>query len=298
MTKSASLTILALTLIAPTGRACNVPVFRYALEKWKPDLYQVYVFHRGALSKDDAALVKTLGKHGPGEDVASNLELNDVDLGKPTKETEKLYEAVGKPELPALVVQVQNLDRETVTIWSGKLEKNPVDRLVQSAARKELVKRLQAGETAVWVVLESGDKKKDDEAAALLEKELKRVSGKLKLPQLTDKIEDRLTPNGPPLKLSFSVIRVKKEDAAEEMLRWMLLKSEEDIAKRTEPMAFPVFGRGRTLGGLIGAGITAENIEEGCALLVAPCSCKFKNQSPGFDLLMSTDWEAIFAPKK
>ena len=36
----------------------------------------------------------------------------------------------------------------------------------------------------------------------------------------------------------------------------------------------------------------------GCALLVAPCSCKFKNQSPGFDLLMSTDWEAIFAPKK
>ena len=58
-----------------------------------------------------------------------------------------------------------------------------------------------------------------------------------------------------------------------------------------------VFGRGRCLGGVIGNGITADNIKEGAGLLVAPCSCKFKIQSPGFDLLISTDWEAIFQKK-
>ena len=73
-----------------------------------------------------------------------------------------------------------------------------------------------------------------------------------------------------------------------------LLKSEEGIEKRVEPMAFPVFGRGRTLGGLIGNGLTAENIADSSATLIAPCSCKFKFQSPGFDLLMIADWSAIF----
>src|SRR5881398_3287505 len=78
----ASLTVLAFLLIVPAAPACNVPVFRFALEKWKPDLYRVYVFHQGPLAKEHAALVKTLGKYGPGEDVPSNLELNVLDLDK------------------------------------------------------------------------------------------------------------------------------------------------------------------------------------------------------------------------
>jgi len=289
--------ILAALLPAPAAHACNVPVFRYALEKWKPDLYQVYVFHEGPLTKEQTALVKTLGKHGPGEDVASNMELNVVDLDK-DDEAKKLYTKLGKPALPCLAVQATNLDREVVTIWSGKLEEKAVQSLVQSPMRKELAKRLQAGETAVWLLLESGDKKQDDAAAALLEKELKRVAPKLKLPKLTADPADKLAENGPPLKLAFSVLRIKRDDPAEEMLRTMLLKSEEDIEKRKEPMAFPIFGRGRTLGGLIGAGLTGQNLEEGCGFLVQACSCKVKVQSPGFDLLLSTDWDAIFAPKK
>ncbi len=288
---------LLLVLAVAEARACNVPVFRYALEKWKPDLYQVHVFHRGPLTKDQQAAVKKLARHG--DEVVCNLDMTQVDLDKLDPDSkadaarQKLYASLGKPALPCLVVQADNLDRETVTIWTGKLESATIDLLVKSKARTEVAKRLKSGETAVWLLLESGDKKKDDEAAALLEKELKRLQEKLKLPKLTDDPADKLAP-GPPLKIAFSVLRVSRTDPAEEPLRMMLLRSEADIEKRTEPMAFPIFGRGRTLGGLIGAGLTAENISEGCAVLVAPCSCKFKFQSPGFDLLMSVDWNAIF----
>jgi hypothetical protein len=295
--KTLRLTLCAfLVLLVQPAQACNVPVFRYALERWKPDAYQVYVLHKGALTKEQAALVKTLGKYGRGEEVASNLEMTIVDLDKADESKQRLYAAAGKPALPCMVVQADNLDRETITFWTGKLESATIESLVRSTARSELTKRLKAGETAVWVLLESGDKKKDDAAAALLEKELKRLAGQLKLPKLTDNPEDRLA-TGPPLKIAFSVLRVRKDDTAEAMLRTMLLKSEEGIEKRTEPMAFPIFGRGRTLGGLIGAGLTAENINEGCAMLVAPCSCKFKFQSPGFDLLLTMDWDAIFEKK-
>ncbi|HUQ72324.1 MAG TPA: hypothetical protein VM165_22550, partial [Planctomycetaceae bacterium] len=34
------------------GWACNVPVFRYALEHWRPDPYRLTVLHRGPLDDD------------------------------------------------------------------------------------------------------------------------------------------------------------------------------------------------------------------------------------------------------
>src|SRR5262249_38105820 len=178
-----------------------------------PDLYRIYVFHQGPLTKEHAALVKTLGKYGPGEDVPSNLDLNVLDLDK-DDDAKKLHAKLGKPALPCLAVQATNLDREAGTIWSGKLEEKAVQALVQSPLRKELAKRLQAGETAVWLLLESGEKKKDDEAAAFLEKELKRVAAKLKLPKLTADPADKLAENGPPLKIAFSGLRVKGDDPA------------------------------------------------------------------------------------
>ncbi len=41
-------TTLALTVIATSSlvMACSVPVFRYALEHWRPDAYIAYVFTR------------------------------------------------------------------------------------------------------------------------------------------------------------------------------------------------------------------------------------------------------------
>ena len=55
------LTWLAVLLLAPAaGRACNVPVFRYALERWAADAYELVVFHREPLTTNQQALVASL----------------------------------------------------------------------------------------------------------------------------------------------------------------------------------------------------------------------------------------------
>src|SRR3569623_1484169 len=51
----------ALVMAACAGAAaCNVPVFRYALERWRPDPYRLTVFKRGTLSAADEAIVARL----------------------------------------------------------------------------------------------------------------------------------------------------------------------------------------------------------------------------------------------
>jgi hypothetical protein len=73
----------------------------------------------------------------------------------------------------------------------------------------------------------------------------------------------------------------------------MLVRAEPDLAERSDPMAFPVFGRGRALLPLVGPGITAENIRDSAAFLVGPCSCQIKELNPGFDLLLSAFWDQL-----
>ena len=46
--------------VAAIAQACNVPVFRFALERWRPDAYRLTVFHRGALTPSDRELLQTL----------------------------------------------------------------------------------------------------------------------------------------------------------------------------------------------------------------------------------------------
>jgi hypothetical protein len=166
--------------------------------------------------------------------------------------------------------------------------------LINSPARQELIRRLAAGETAVWLLLESGQRDADDAASALLESELVRLEQDLKLPELTTAPEDALLASTP-LKVDFSLLRVQRDDPAEQALVAMLLGSEPDLAERTDPMAFPIYGRGRALWGLIGAGITAQNIQDSAGFLVGPCSCEVKELNPGFDLLLSADWDTLLA---
>ena len=77
----------------------------------------------------------------------------------------------------------------------------------------------------------------------------------------------------------------------------MLLGSEEDLHDLDEPMAFPVFGRGRVLYALIGDGITTENVQQAGIDLTGPCTCTIKDQNPGVDLVMAVDWDGLVEQK-
>jgi hypothetical protein len=96
------------------------------------------------------------------------------------------------------------------------------------------------------------------------------------------------------LEPTFSLLRLPRSDPAEQVLVRTLLRSEPDLEGYTDqPIAFPVFGRGRVLCALVGPGINAETVEEVCAFLVGPCSCLVKADNPGFDLVMRADWKRV-----
>jgi hypothetical protein len=64
----------------------------------------------------------------------------------------------------------------------------------------------------------------------------------------------------------------------------------------SQPMAFPVFGRGRALYALVGKGIAPDVIEEACVFLTGGCQCTVKAQNPGVDLIMNVDWNNLVIP--
>ena len=122
------------------------------------------------------------------------------------------------------------------------------------------------------------------------------MAKKLKLPEVkTQDIQSGYLSIRPEdLKLSFSVVTLRAGDAAEKAFRETLLNSEDERKElQHEPMAFPVFGRGRALNALVGKGINADMIDEATAFLSGPCSCQVKRQNPGFDLLTSVDWDQL-----
>jgi hypothetical protein len=163
-----------------------------------------------------------------------------------------------------------------------------VEAVLDSPARREIARRLLAGHAAVWVFIECGDKAKDERALKVLAAELQKHNKALR-----QRIAQALGQDPASCQsVSFSILRVSRSDAAEQVLVNMLLKSEADLEKISgEPMAFPIFGRGRILYALAGRGINEDVIAEACGFLTNPCACEIKEENPGVDLLMAVDWD-------
>jgi len=281
--------ILFVVLPSSSIQACAVPVFKYALTYWAPDPYGVIVFHRGPLSTEQKLLVDRLQRASLGIDTRANVIVRMVNLaGSPDAEMQKLWEAQSGSEMPWMVLKYPRLSMISEDVWSGPLEGDAVEAILDSPVRKEIARHILEGKVAVWILLESGSKQQDDEAANLLETQLKKMSETLRIsvPELGG---DQFTESD--LSVSFSVLRLSRSDPDEKILVQMLLKSEWDLKTFSKPIAFPVFGRGRALYALVGDGITETNIEMACAFLVGWCSCQVKAQNPGVDLLMSVDWD-------
>ena len=286
--------------------ACSVPVFRYALERWPPDLYEVVVFHRGALTGPPRALVDRLEKMTATYDSPVNVAVKTVDLAEEVGEGRKiLWEAQEGAKLPWVVVRYPRIPDRSA--WSGPLEGAAIEAVLDSPVRREIGRRIARGDTAVWVLLESGDPAADDAASRLLDAELKKLVNVLEQPAPADDAgpkpepgsgpktrpaADPITDDTTPVAVAFSMLRLSRRDPAETVLVNMLLDSEPDLRTFDEPIAFPVFGRGRVLWALVGRGINESTILESGAFLAGPCSCVVKVENPGTDLLMTMDWEA------
>jgi hypothetical protein len=190
-----------------------------------------------------------------------------------------------------LVVALPWFSGDFQFVWSGPLSQESLDRVQHSPKREEILRRLLSGESAVWVLVQSEKPETDERALTSLKKELARQEGSLSLPELAEEDSRYLSPEGPPLKVAFSVLTLSREDPQEQVLVNALLQSEEDLAESQDPLAFPVYGRGRILYALVGSGINPENIEDACIFLTGACSCMVKSMNPGMDLLLASDWD-------
>ncbi|OAI53900.1 hypothetical protein AYO47_04065 [Planctomyces sp. SCGC AG-212-M04] len=282
---------LAVTLCTTAAFACNVPVFRYALEHWNPDAYRGVVFHRGPLPESLQKKLKTFLPGSP--DSPANLSIRTVDLdANPESADKELAASLKDAPLPQLVIRYPARHQIDAVLWKGAADDASLTSLLESPARQELLKRLLAGQTAVWVLIATGNATQDDAAELALEEELANLKKTLKLPERTDSPEDAIG-DGPELRVEFSVLRIAKDDAKEQPLVAMLMNAESDLAELNEPLVFPVFGRLRALLPLVGPGISADNIRGSARFLAGACSCQVKEQNPGFDLLVAGNWNEL-----
>ncbi len=283
--------IVLLTPLLASGRAgaCSVPVFRYALEHWETSPYRAVVFRRGPLPDEARGGLRSLEAHRP----PANVVVHAIDLEGAVKPPfKKLWERQAPgATLPWLVLQYPDADDATPFAWAGPLTEAALARVVDSPARRRVVEALLRGDSAVFVFLESGDRKVDDAAAALLERELARLEKMIELPEPTadaPPARSRL-----PLRVAFTPLRLSRADPAEEGFVRLLLHSEDDLATVEGPMVFPIFGRGRVLAGLHGDALSPDGLADAARFLCGACSCQVKRLNPGTDLLTAADWEAL-----
>ena len=273
--------------IPDTVSACSTPVFRYAMLRWTPDPYDIIVFHRGGPTPSQQQQIDKLQRTTPLYLPLVNCSLRIVDLsGDVPDKAQEFWQKENTDTLPWVVARYPRYAPVQGVLWAGPLTE--VDVLIDSPVRKTIANRLLDGEAAVWVLLESGLKTDDDTVATLLHDELDKLNRTLKASTPPP------APDGPEPDESavrFSMLRLARDSRSEGVLVKMLLSCEPDLRDYAEPMAIPVFGRGRALYALVGKGISAANILEACAFLVEGCSCQVKAQNPGADLLMTVDWE-------
>jgi hypothetical protein len=267
-----------------------MPVFRHALERWQASDYEIVVFHRGAPDDDAQRLMDHL-RAAPAQSYA-NIDVKPVDVsGRMDAAMEDLWTCQTNPAPPWVVVRAPNTSADASPVWSGPLTETLVDAVLDSPARRKVAEGLLRGVSAVWVLLECGDSARDEAAVDTLAGELHRLEKKLTLPPAATSPGLR---SPLPLRVAFGLVRVTRNDPTEEFFATTLQHGKALFAAR--PVAFPVFGRGRMLGGLVGREIAADEIEQACTSIVAACAAESKDQLPGRDLLLAANWNSIFDP--
>lgn len=282
--------------------ACSIPVFRYALENWRPDSYVAFVLHEGELTPEQQNLLGTLRSKDPEGTVSANLIVKTFDLAAaPDEVATQLREENKDVKLPCLVVQMPAKRSQPQTVFSGELTSANVAQLVDSPLRSNIKDRLLKGDSVVWVYLESGVQQVDDEAFAMLTQELARLEGELTLPEIEEEDRQDLAANPDSLKIQFSAVRLSRDEIGESAFRDMLLHVEHDLLDEAyvdSPMAFPIFGRGRALYALVGDGLAPDLVEEACRFLTGACQCTVKAENPGVDILMQVEWDKFIQPSE
>lgn len=280
----------ALAVMPQRALSCNIPVFRYALEKWDLTPYDVLVYHRGPLPAEMQAMLK------PWTEISkrANIEVTIVNLDEPVApEHRRLWEQYAKYErTPWMLVRSQSKYAPDAPAWSGPFTEANFKTVLDSPMRQATLAHLTRGSSVVYLFLTSGDAKADRNAFTMARKELPTLAKKIKLEQQAEEGPNKLQ-WAIPLKVDFPLLVLDRTDPAEAAFVKFLLGTENGLDEVDGPILFAIFGRGRVLS-LHGKYLTDENLVLATSFLCAKCSCDKKEELGAIvDLLMLADWPEI-----
>jgi hypothetical protein len=260
--------------------ACQIPVFRYALERWPADAFRIEV----AAPESPAAAERS---------AIVRLEDGAAINGGPFNYAVTRLPAAAESS-PVTILP----PRGTIPVWTGSLAEAEAV-VAAGPPHRELVRRLLAGDAVVWLVL-AGTDGAAGRARDLLERELPALANDTVLPRGIGLPGSELL-SEVPLEVRFSVLMVGPDEAAAGLLRRTLEArlATGEAADETDPreatLVVPVFGRGRAARVLRGATLDADAVADVTAFLCGACSCQAKQLAPGFDLLLPAAWdESLF----
>ncbi len=263
------LTLPSLTVLASDACACTIPVFRYALDRWEADRFSLVLSEAAAQDSAVSDLLRPLRANGH-----ANLSI------------------ITEPGLNQVELRTARLGGQT--LWSGALDQAALDAVLDSPARQQMLKQILAGDSVIWV-LATDESEAELAAAERVEKRLRFLEQVAALPIQDPNDPDSQLGPGPPLLLKFTTLRLRRDDPAEQLLLKMLAGPAAEIDPATSGFAAAVFGRGRVLGSWPLTELDDQSLEDACLFLIGRCSCRVKDQNPGWDILMNVDWDQVLA---
>ncbi|HET6883554.1 MAG TPA: hypothetical protein VFI31_25605 [Pirellulales bacterium] len=280
----------AVLLVVYAAHACSVPVFRYALERWPADLFEVDVFYRGMLTPDQRALVSLLEDQSQINGGNVNWEVIHCNLDEElADDLQAVAATIGDVPLPHVVLRRPGGRRGSAVVWSGSLsEVKPA--LWTSPARDELIRRLAKGDSVVWLVFRGSDEDAGHRVVEQLQEQLPRLADEIPLPAGVGLPGSELFTQLP-LDVRFSVLQVDGKSADEAVFRDLVTRGVLDDITHHESIVVPVFGRGRAMTALKAGSIDEAVLAECSGFLCGACSCQVKAINPGFDLLLAVNWD-------
>lgn len=304
------LVCLAVLSSLTTAGACVTPVYRFALENWDTDPYRITVFHDHPFEKKEIEKIESIVRASQvvyggipfelkKEDSRSkaNVSIRFVAVGEemdPASQT--LWEMQRNAKLPWAVIRYPRLSKKANVLWQGPLKGLDGPSLLNSPSREKVANYLINGETAVWVLLQTGDKTKDEKALNTLKKGLSRSEKELKLPFVPEnERENTLSGTTAALwRVSFKMVSIPRAERSEVPFITMLIKSNPDLMKHlNDPMVFSIFGKGRVFSALAGDDLTESAIVKANNFLLDSCQCEIKEQNPGTDLIFPNQWAKV-----
>lgn len=299
---------IALLMLAPTTAwSCNIPVFRYALERWEADDYELVVYFEGELTESSVQLLRSIQEVisptgiGTVTSKGCNLRIVRVDLKQSASEEKQNdvegYRQIWKEsvsrqhatKLPYAVLRTSPISGQAVIVWQGKLEDFMSQRPLESPIRNELSRRLMRGDSVVWLMVNSSQSAKNQQVRKVLSEKSHELQKSLELPEGIGLPGSELY-SDVPLLLEFSILEFNRDDPQESHLNELLSKLAPDAVAADEPLIVPVFGRGRALEVIPGNQLDAGMIGDLAIFLSGACSCQVKERNPGFDLLLRMNW--------